>query len=99
VGVPAGAGATDPISGIDVGLEHDPAGIVAGRGTTHARGQANLPMPLNAGPNRLSDYVVKRSGLRAPVIMRIEAGRQSVVSGRSCPGGPAAMRSTGPAAG
>lgn len=87
VGVPGGAIAkVDPISGTDVGLDHDPAGIVAGRGTTNARGHATVPVRLNASPDRLSGYIAERSGLRSPVIMRIDAGRQSVVSAPILPG-------------
>jgi hypothetical protein len=41
---------------------------------------------LNASPDRLAAYVAERSGLRTPVVMRIDAGRESVVSAPILPG-------------
>lgn len=75
-------GPGDPIPGTEVGLEHDPEGLVAPRATDDL-GRAEFAI----GEGRVVVLIPAVQTLRVPAVARVEVGRTVQVSAPIMPGG------------
>ncbi|HWQ85410.1 hypothetical protein [Brevundimonas sp.] len=76
------AGPGDPIPGVEVGLEHDPEGLISPR-TTDDLGRAEFAV----GEGRAVVLFPAVQTLRRPAVARVEVGRTVQVSAPIVPGG------------
>ncbi len=74
------------IPAVPIGLDHDPGGNLAVKGTTDARGRVMLHWRAIPGDKGVTIFIADRAALKAPVTMAIAGGGRTLLSAPITPG-------------